>query len=70
MRSTDDLSPEQRPSAAPRRRRRKLRGRTQPYRPVDRPPGPTLDAMLRGRPTYLPNPIETQREIERMMRRG
>lgn len=55
MRGTDDLLPEQKPKG------RKMRGRTQPYRRRRRHPGPTLTAMLRGRPTYLPNPMDLTR---------
>lgn len=57
MRGTDSLLPEQRP------RSRKMRGRVQPYRRrKPRPPGPTLQAMLRGRPFYAPNPMDWRRK--------
>lgn len=62
MRGTDSLLPEQRP------RRRKMRGRTQPYRKGKaRLYGPTLDAMLKGGPYSLPNPMDYRR---RAIRRG
>jgi len=40
---------------------------TQPYRRGTglRLPGPTLDAMLKGAPTYLPHPMSVQRALER-----
>lgn len=61
MRGTESLLAEQRP-------RRKMRGRAQPYRRrKNRPPGQTLEAMLRGRPAYLPNPMDWRR---RMLKRG
>jgi hypothetical protein len=60
--------------------RRKFKGRIQPYRdseapahlqpPTGRPLGPTLDAMLKGRPTYLPNPGNRQRAMVRKVGRG
>ena len=60
MRGTDSLAPEQRP------RSRKMRGRAQPYRRrKPRTPGPTLDAMLRGAPVYLPNPMDLTRQALR-----
>jgi hypothetical protein len=59
-RGTEDLLPEQRP-----RRRRKMRGRSQPYRYLTRPAGPTLSAMLRGAPLYLPNPADWRRAMQR-----
>ena len=62
MRGTDDLLPEQVPRG---RRKRKMRGRAQPYRGIDRPGGPTLTAMLRGAPVFLPNPADVQRQIAR-----
>lgn len=62
MRGTDDLIPESRP------RSRKMRGRVQPYRRrKPRAPGPTLEAMLKGAPMYLPNPMDWRR---RAMKRG
>lgn len=60
MRGTDDLAPEQRP------RGRKMRGRTQPYRRRrGRQGGPTLSAILKGAPFYLPNPADFRRELQR-----
>lgn len=63
MRGTEQLAPEQRP-----RRRRKLKGRTQPYRKFGRQPGLTLDAMLKGAPTFLPNPMDLKRRAQRKRR--
>jgi hypothetical protein len=63
-RGTAHLSPDQVP------RGRKLRGRAQPYR--RRPPhqpGPTLEAMLRGRSVFGANPADWQREREKLFRR-
>lgn len=63
MRGTGSLAPEQRP------RSRKLRGRTQPYRKrTPRMPGQTLDAMLKGAPKFLPNPMDYRRKA--IKRRG
>jgi len=63
MRSTESLLPDQRP------RSRKMRGRVQPYRRrKPRNPGPTLQAMLRGRPFYAPNPMDWRRKA--LKRRG
>lgn len=61
MRGTDDLSPDQRPSG------RKMTRRAQPYRRRRRQTGPTLSAMLKGAPFFLPNPMDMKR---RMQRRG
>ena len=60
MRGTEDLLPEQRP-----RRKRKMRGRSQLYRYQTRPYGPTLEAMLRGRPQFLPNPMDARRRFQK-----
>jgi|tagenome__1003787_1003787.scaffolds.fasta_scaffold20944025_2 hypothetical protein len=66
MRGTGDLSPGQVPSFGGRKRRRKLKGRAQPYRRnLDRIPGPTLTAMVRGSPFYLKNPADFQREMQK-----
>lgn len=36
--------------------------KTQPYRDTgSRGPGPTLDAMTKGAPAFLPNPMDYQR---------
>jgi len=60
MSSTDDLIPERRP------RSRKMRGRSQPYRKRRRQTqGPTLSAMLKGAPQYLPNPMDAKRRAQR-----
>lgn len=62
MRGTDSLLAEQRP------RRRKMRGRVQPYRKgKPRVQGSTLDAMLKGAPFSLPNP---QSYFRKGVRRG
>jgi len=61
-RSTDDLSIDQRPSL-------KRTRRTQPYRRKrGRMKGPTLSAMLAGRPQHLPNPMDAKRRF--MKRHG
>ena len=65
MRSTDDLLPEQRPPLGRRKRKRKLRGRAQPYRRIDRQQGPTLTAMLKGGPAFLPNPMDYKRRAQK-----
>lgn len=38
---------------------------SQPYR---REPGPALDAMQGGKPFFLPNPMDTQRRLQRQGR--
>jgi hypothetical protein len=58
-RGTDALAPEQRP------RSRKRTRRSQPYRNMTRPQGPTLTAMLKGAPTFLPNPMDQQRAFRK-----
>jgi hypothetical protein len=63
MRGTEQLAPEQKP-----KRRRKMRGRTQPYRRRARQPGPTLDAMLKGAPAFLPNPMDYKRRAQKRAR--
>jgi hypothetical protein len=68
MRGTDDLLPEQKPPFG-RKRKRKLRGRAQPYRRHGREPGPTLTAMLRGAPVFLPNPMDAKRKAQKKRRR-
>ena len=62
-RSTDSLIPERRPSM-------KLTRRAQPYRRkhTGRPNGPTLTAMLKGAPAFLPNPMDIKRKA--IKRRG
>jgi hypothetical protein len=62
MRGTENLAELQKP------RSRKMRGRAQPYRRRRRHPGPTLDAMLKGAPAFLPNPMDLQRRT--LKRRG
>jgi hypothetical protein len=62
-RSTDSLAPERRPSMKQTRR-------AQPYRRrrLNRPKGPTLTAMLKGAPAFLPNPMDYKRKA--IKRRG
>jgi hypothetical protein len=63
-RGTAHLSPDQ------ILRGRKLRGRAQPYRKRrPRQPGPTLEAMLRGRSMFGPNPADWRRERDKLLRR-
>lgn len=63
-RGTEDLAPEQKP------RRRKMRGRVQPYRRrKGRPLGPTLSAMLKGAPFYLDNPMDLRRQAQKRRER-
>jgi hypothetical protein len=69
MRGTDDLLPEQKPPFGRRKRKRKMRGRAQPYRPHGRQPGPTLTAMLKGGPAFLPNPMDAKRKFAKSHRR-
>ena len=61
MTGTGDIAPDRQPSGFDRSR--KLTRRTQPYRrrKLNRPQGPTLEAMLKGGPVYLPNPMDQQR---------
>jgi hypothetical protein len=62
MSGTDDLIPER------RSRSQKMTRRSQPYRKRRRQTqGPTLSAMLKGAPQFLPNPMDAKR---RMQRRG
>lgn len=62
MSGTDDLIPERRPRSS------KMTRRSQPYRKRRRQGnGPTLSAMLKGAPQFLPNPMDLKR---RMQRRG
>jgi len=68
MRGTDDLLPEQKPPFGRKKRKRKMRGRAQPYRRVDRLPGPTLTAMLKGGPAFLPNPMDAKRQLAKSAR--
>lgn len=57
-RGTSKLPPEFVPRSSKRTRR------AQPYRRrKPRIGGPTLTAMLRGRPAYLPNPMDVQRHF-------
>jgi len=63
MSGTDDLMPERRPTG------RKMTRRSQPYRKRrGRQNGPTLSAMLKGAPTFLPNPMDQKRKM--VKRRG
>jgi hypothetical protein len=60
MRGTDNLAPEQRPSGLKRTRR------SQPYRKRrGRPTGPSLTAMLKGAPMFLPNPQDQKRAFQK-----
>lgn len=60
MSGTDDLSPERRPTG------RKMTRRAQPYRKRRRQTqGPTLSAMLKGAPQFLPNPMDAKRRAQR-----
>lgn len=59
MSGTDDLIPERRP------RSKKMTRRSQPYRRRKRQNGPTLSAMLKGAPTFLPNPMDLRRRAQR-----
>lgn len=43
--------------------------RTQPYRRGDRAPGAALRAMLLGKPFFLANPADYQRQLRRLMRK-
>lgn len=45
-----------------------MRGGHQPFRKGARAPGQSLDAMLRGRPMFLPNPMDTLRGTQRRSR--
>jgi hypothetical protein len=61
MRGTEDLSPEQRPSGM------KMTRRSQPYRKRrhHRQQGPSLSAMLKGAPLFLPNPQDQKRAFQK-----
>jgi hypothetical protein len=60
MSGTDDLIPERRPRSA------KMTRRSQPYRKRRRQGnGPTLSAMLKGAPQFLPNPMDLKRRTQR-----
>jgi hypothetical protein len=43
-------------------------GGAQPYKRGARQPGAALSAMLRGKPTYLPNPQDVKRKAQRQAR--
>jgi hypothetical protein len=64
VRGTEDLSPDRRPRGS------KMTRRGQPYRKRrgNRPNRPTLTAMLKGAPAFLPNPMDAQRRA--VKRRG
>lgn len=59
MRDPKDYPPDRRP------RSQKLTRRAQPYRrkKKGRPQGPTLSAMLKGGPAFLPNPMDAKRRF-------
>jgi hypothetical protein len=40
------------------------------YQPYAREPGPALDAMQGGQPFFLPNPMDSKRDLQRQGRRG
>jgi hypothetical protein len=69
MRGADDLLPEQKPPFGRKKRKRKMRGRAQPYRRHGRQPGPTLTAMLKGGPAFLPNPMDAKRKFAKSHQR-
>jgi hypothetical protein len=61
-RGTTALGPAQVPSGQTRSRKRTRRA--QPYRRKHtRVPGPSLTAMLKGRPAFLPNPQDVKRDL-------
>jgi hypothetical protein len=63
MSGTDDLMPDRRPTG------RKMTRRSQPHRRRrGRQQGPTLSAMLKGSPAFLPNPMDLKRRMAK--RRG
>jgi hypothetical protein len=64
MRGTGDLSLDRQP------RSKKMTRRSQPYRRrrLNRSQGPTLTAMLKGSPMFLPNPMDLRRQAQK--RRG
>jgi hypothetical protein len=68
-RGTEVLLPEQKPTFGRKKRKRKMRGRAQPYRRHGREPGPTLTAMLKGGPAFLPNPQDAKRKFAKSHRR-
>jgi hypothetical protein len=68
-RGTEALLPEQKPPFGRKKRKRKMRGRAQPYRRHGREPGPTLTAMLKGGPAFLPNPMDARRKAQKRGRR-
>lgn len=39
---------------------------TQPYMRQERPQNPQLAAMLRGQPMWAPNPMDHQRQMQRL----
>jgi hypothetical protein len=71
-RGTDALAPEQRPNPfARKKRKRKRKGRAQPFRrgSENRQAGPSLDAMVKGAPSFLPNPQDAKRAAQKRARR-
>lgn len=38
------------------------------FQPYERSPGPALDAMQGGKPFFLPNPMDSQRAMQRQGR--
>lgn len=71
-RGTDALAPDQRPNPfARKKRKRKRKGRAQPFRrgSDNRQAGPSLDAMVKGAPAFLPNPQDAKRAAQKRARR-
>lgn len=71
MRGTDDLIAEQRPNPFHKKRKRKRKGRAQPFRrgSENRQAGPSLSAMVKGAPAFLPNPQDAKRAAQKRSRR-
>jgi hypothetical protein len=69
MRGTEQLSDDQKPAGlGGKKRRRKRRGRAQPYRRGTgrgRELGPTLSAIVKGAPQGLPNPMDLKRQAQK-----
>jgi hypothetical protein len=72
-RGTDALASEQRPNPFHhKKRKRKRKGRAQPFRrgSENRQAGPSLSAMVKGAPAFLPNPQDAKRAAQKRHRRG
>lgn len=61
-RSTEDQAEGQKGRG---KRKRKGKGRAQPYKRDDRELGPTLSAIVKGGPGFLPNPQDRKRAAEK-----